>query len=172
MWVFFSAAIVEAYVQGCKSRPRSRGFWFYGCAIVILFTTILALITFLFNRVIPPFSMTFSVLLACITAVAFFSLSYGILFPGKPSQPASTTGNYPVTQLEEVFRKHRLSRRETEIARLMVEKGLNSEGIAELIFIAPVTVKNHITNIYKKCNVNNRAEFMALFIPLYSSLLN
>ena len=164
IWVFFSAAIIEAYVQGCYENSRFRGFWFYGLSMMVMFTTILALFAFLLNRFIPPFSTEFSVLLACLTAAAFFLLSFNILFPIKLRQLVNTPVEYPVLELEEMFLKYGLTKREAEIAQLMLKEGLDSKKIAERIFIANITVKNHITGIYRKFNVKNRAEFMSLFL--------
>jgi len=53
--------------------------------------------------------------------------------------------------------KSPLSERESEILQLLCD-GLNYKAIAEDKFISPATVKTHIKNIYRKLEVNNRAE--------------
>ncbi len=56
---------------------------------------------------------------------------------------------------------HDLSARELEVLRLMA-KGNTNEEIAEALVIAVGTVKNHVTNIYRKLpNVNTRSEAVA-----------
>jgi DNA-binding NarL/FixJ family response regulator len=50
-----------------------------------------------------------------------------------------------------------VSRRELDIMRL-VAKGKSNQEIAELLFISPFTVKNHVHNILKKLKVSNRMQ--------------
>lgn len=52
-----------------------------------------------------------------------------------------------------------LSRREREVYYLIF-KGKTNKEIADSLFVSTGTVKNHITSIYKKLNVTNRAEFL------------
>jgi DNA-binding NarL/FixJ family response regulator len=52
---------------------------------------------------------------------------------------------------------YRLSEREKEILRLMVE-ALNYKAIAEKAFISYETVRTHVKNIYKKLHVTSRNE--------------
>ncbi len=57
--------------------------------------------------------------------------------------------------------EHDLSARELEVLRLMA-KGNTNEEIAETLVIAIGTVKNHVTNIYRKLpNVKTRSEAVA-----------
>jgi DNA-binding NarL/FixJ family response regulator len=53
--------------------------------------------------------------------------------------------------------KNPLSERETELLQLLCD-GLNYKAIAEDKFLSPQTVKTHIKNIYRKLEVNSRAE--------------
>ena len=50
-----------------------------------------------------------------------------------------------------------LTRREIDILPLLAE-GLSNKEIAARLYIAPVTVKTHLQNIYKKLNAKNRIE--------------
>jgi DNA-binding NarL/FixJ family response regulator len=50
-----------------------------------------------------------------------------------------------------------LTPREIEILPLLAQ-GLSNKEIAARLYIAPVTVKTHLQNIYKKLNTKNRIE--------------
>jgi len=50
-----------------------------------------------------------------------------------------------------------MSNRELDILRL-VAKGKSNHEIAELLYISPFTVKNHVHNILKKLKVKNRMQ--------------
>jgi len=52
-----------------------------------------------------------------------------------------------------------LTNRESEIIPLLIE-GLSNEDIATRLFISPHTVKNHVTNIFRKAGVANRFELL------------
>lgn len=58
-----------------------------------------------------------------------------------------------------------LSRREKEILRLIAEGRDNTE-IAEALFIAEQTVKNHISDIYFKLGVHDRGKIMRMVADL------
>lgn len=50
-----------------------------------------------------------------------------------------------------------LTKREYEVLTLIAE-GLNNREIAEKLFISEKTVKNHVSNIFKKLDVNDRVQ--------------
>lgn len=52
---------------------------------------------------------------------------------------------------------HLLSRREIEVLELMAE-GLSNRAIAETLFIADPTVKNHVSRILDKMHMNDRTQ--------------
>lgn len=54
-------------------------------------------------------------------------------------------------------RMRNLTRREQEVLGLIAE-GMNNREIANHLFISEKTVKNHVSNIFKKINVNDRTQ--------------
>ncbi|MEO1513718.1 MAG: response regulator transcription factor [Bacteroidota bacterium] len=54
-----------------------------------------------------------------------------------------------------------LSKREIEILQQLVN-GKKYKQIAEKLFISPLTVKKHVSNIYEKLHVSNRAQVIQL----------
>lgn len=53
--------------------------------------------------------------------------------------------------------KDKMTRREYEVITLIAE-GLNNKEIAEKLYISEKTVKNHVSNIFKKINVSDRTQ--------------
>ncbi len=49
-----------------------------------------------------------------------------------------------------------LSSREAEVLRLAA-RGLSNDEISRALFVSSSTAKNHLSNIYRKIDVNNRA---------------
>lgn len=58
-----------------------------------------------------------------------------------------------------------LTEREISILKLMMD-GLNNRKIAEKIFISEGTVKNYVSEIYRKFNVKNRSELLSYLIEI------
>ncbi len=58
-----------------------------------------------------------------------------------------------------------LTPREAEVLAL-IATGMTNAEIAKQLFISPHTVKNHVTNIYKKLEVDDRTQ-MALWAIAY-----
>jgi DNA-binding NarL/FixJ family response regulator len=50
-----------------------------------------------------------------------------------------------------------LTKREQEVARLVAGGATNRE-IAQVLFLSPKTVERHVSNVFKKVGVRNRAE--------------
>ena len=55
-----------------------------------------------------------------------------------------------------------LTRREHEVLKL-VSEGANNKKIAEQLFLSEITVKSHISKIFKKLNVKNRTQAVLLY---------
>ena len=66
-----------------------------------------------------------------------------------------------VEPTEQHFKNFTLTEREKEIA-LVLSKGYSYKKISEDLFISIPTVKTHASNVYKKCEVKNRAELILL----------
>jgi DNA-binding NarL/FixJ family response regulator len=60
------------------------------------------------------------------------------------------------------------SKREHELLILLTQ-GETNQQISKKLFLSIGTVKNYISRIYKKLNVNNRPELMALLYGLQNS---
>ncbi|AXM89140.1 DNA-binding response regulator [Anoxybacillus ayderensis] len=58
---------------------------------------------------------------------------------------------------------HLLTRRECEVLQLLVD-GKSNKGIADALFISEKTVKNHVSNILQKLNVNDRTQAVVVAI--------
>jgi LuxR family maltose regulon positive regulatory protein len=69
--------------------------------------------------------------------------------PSEPDAPTRRFVGHPA--------KNILTRRETEILPLLAE-GLSNKEIGDRLYIAPVTVKKHLQNIFKKLDARNRLE--------------
>jgi len=154
-WAIFTVAIIECY---------SAGWWFYGFASVIYFTNIFSYVGPLINRVLPH-GTEFTVLFLLITAAVFIFLVSKVLFP--KTQKIETGGKLvSIPAFTDIFKENNLSERETDIANLIVNEGLNNEEIAKKLFLAPITVRQYASQIYRKFNVNDRTEFMAAIMRM------
>ena len=165
VWVVFTVAVVERY---------HGSFWFYGIAAAIYFTNGFSFLGTLIAETISP-RMEFIVLLMGLLAASLVFLTFRVLLhkPVKSDETQAVPGTHiAVSQpdilqdFEDYYRQHGLTNREKEIADLMVLHGLDNNDIAERLFITPITVKEHISNIYRKFKVHKRHEFMALFLKL------
>ncbi|GGF31206.1 MULTISPECIES: response regulator [Halobacillus] len=70
---------------------------------------------------------------------------------------SDTSSNEAFRTIE--YRKplHLLTRRECEVLQLLAD-GQSNRGVAESLFISEKTVKNHVSNILQKMNVNDRTQ--------------
>lgn len=67
------------------------------------------------------------------------------------------------TKLEIRRPLHLLTRRECEVLQLLTD-GKSNRGIGEALFISEKTVKNHVSNILQKMNVNDRTQAVVVAI--------
>ena len=65
-------------------------------------------------------------------------------------------------------KKFELTNRELQILQ-HVAKGRNYQQIADVLFISPKTVRNHIENIYKKLHVHNKVD--AVLVAMKNKLI-
>jgi len=161
-WVVFTTAIVELY---------SGGFWFYGISTAIFFSVVFAFLSPLISPFVPhtkEFRALFIIIAVVFSMlIALRWLLLPILPHYKTTQREKTTpAPFETTNLDDIFKQHELSKRETEVANLMLKEGLGKNEIGERLCIAPGTAKIHISNIYQKFDVINRGEFMALFVKI------
>lgn len=61
-----------------------------------------------------------------------------------------------------IYAKYKISKREIEVIELIID-GKKSNEIKDELFISYHTVKNHISHIYEKLNVNSRNELIHFF---------
>ena len=84
----------------------------------------------------------------------------------KEYRRLSNEKNYPNESnlpTELVLPLHLLTRRECEVLQLLAD-GNSNRAIGETIFISEKTVKNHVSNILQKMNVNDRTQAVILAI--------
>ena len=75
-------------------------------------------------------------------------------------QPTGSGGRS--NALEEVFARFRITRREQDVVRGILEGRSNAE-IAKAFFISEKTVETHVYNIYQKTGVRSRIQLLNLF---------
>ena len=75
---------------------------------------------------------------------------------------AGNSGGYS-SQIEIRRPLHLLTRRECEVLQLLAD-GKSNRGIGEALYISEKTVKNHVSNILQKMNVNDRTQAVVVAI--------
>ncbi|NPD48064.1 response regulator transcription factor [Lentimicrobium sp. S6] len=63
---------------------------------------------------------------------------------------------------DDLIKEFGITKRESEIILLLCDGKTNKE-IAEELFIAPLTARDHISNIYRKVKVKNRVQLVNQF---------
>ncbi len=62
-----------------------------------------------------------------------------------------------ISRLQERHKEERLTYREIDVVELVC-KGMSNQQIANKLFLSEKTVKNHLTNVFRKLNVNDRTQ--------------
>lgn len=65
--------------------------------------------------------------------------------------------------LDQIYNKHGISQRERDIAELLIQ-GKSNKEIADSLYIAPNTVKNHIHSLFQKLQVKSRLQLVNFFL--------
>jgi DNA-binding CsgD family transcriptional regulator len=65
--------------------------------------------------------------------------------------------------LGQIYDKHGISQRERDIAELLMQ-GKSNKEIADSLYIAPNTVKNHIHSLFQKLQVKSRLQLVNFFL--------
>ncbi|WP_097678001.1 response regulator [Bacillus massilinigeriensis] len=76
-------------------------------------------------------------------------------------ETASTSQYVPKVDIRRPL--HLLTRRECEVLQMLAD-GKSNRGIGESLFISEKTVKNHVSNILQKMNVNDRTQAVVVAI--------
>lgn len=148
----FPLVIMDLY----WNRNGSSGFWAWLLAFSIQLIRSNSIIQAgLFRNI--TIDNAYAVILLSLAAIVFFVLCYkSIAAKTEKLIPAM-----PATDIIKIFKKYNLSEREAEVAALLVREGLSNEEAGQRLFISPLTVKSHISQIYQKFGVKRRAAFLA-----------
>jgi DNA-binding CsgD family transcriptional regulator len=158
--IVFLFAVLDLYWE-----RKAAGYWAWLLGISMhLFRVLAGGQIGLFSSI--PVNNRYAVLLLSLAVIVYFALSLKLV-KLQPSPTAITTlpagtnaaAITPSAAPEESFREHKLSKREAEIAHLVLQ-GLSNREIAEKLCVQEDTVKKHVYSIYDKYKVNRRTEFM------------
>lgn len=75
----------------------------------------------------------------------------------QPKLAAELIKEFNKPKVMKVKSENELTQREYEVIALIAD-GLNNKDIAERLFISEKTVKNHVSNIFRKINVSDRTQ--------------
>lgn len=114
--------------------------------------------------------ITFDIYLG-VVAVAFLLVGIIVGMKGRSRVSAPPASTDPATQISDVIPAfqpeeaprtpdHDLSKRELEVLAGLVH-GMTNQQIADHLFVSPNTIKTHVSNIYRKLDVERRAQAVA-----------
>lgn len=75
----------------------------------------------------------------------------------QPKLAADLVREFSSTKIYKASSENDLTRREYEVLSLIAD-GMNNKDIADKLFISEKTVKNHVSSIFRKINVNDRTK--------------
>ena len=177
-WAVFTVALIELFIPGKKDLHNN--YCFYLLAGAIHFTNILISLSPAISRHIP-IGTGYSVWIIGIAAVALALLSISVIVPKHTNYGIAKSNNakysgeeaeafwqdIPIdVSFDDIFKEHELSKRESDVAGLILKEGLGTKEIGLRLFISTHTVNSHIKKIFQKFDVNSRAEFMSRFVLL------
>ncbi|MCL2067301.1 MAG: helix-turn-helix transcriptional regulator [Treponema sp.] len=170
-WAVFTVALIELFLPAKQVWHNS--FCFYILAGIIHFTNIIISLSPIISRHIPP-GTGYSVWIIGIAAMALILLSVIALIPNQitKNKEQKTEGETAqrsipdISSFEDIFNKYGLSKREIEVAGLILTEGLGTREIGKRLFITTDTVNSHIKKIFQKFDVNSRTEFMSRFVSV------
>ena len=117
---------------------------------IILGIVIIAGILELFSHIILIMITSFMALLINPLSIFLFVKYHDIRYKKKENN------------FDKLIKQYNITDREAEIIQFVCEGKTNKE-IAEKIFLSPLTVRDHLSNIYKKTNVDNRLKLSNIF---------
>lgn len=132
-------------------HPSAYRLWIVLAAVIVVSILLYAVLFFvnpdLFLQYVDILMIVFFV--SNVAYTAFFALSYRFDSVDRPDTA-------PVS-FEALSRSHGISKREYEII-MLVSEGHSYAKIGELIFISPNTVRNHVSNAYRKLGIENKIQ--------------
>jgi len=153
-----SAVYIFMHSGSMKNRGRQKSLNSFAL-VLFVFTVFLGLITLggLFNWTSTNEQMVL------LSLVVFLFNVYMVIYIRHFFNKYHT--NYMIvstSKFDTLIEKYNISKREKEIIELLC-KGKTNKEIGEELFIAPLTVRDHLYNIFQKTKVKNRLELANLF---------
>ena len=141
-------------------RLRASAAWFYGVVAAFNLFVCFAVDKL---RVFVPSLFTSPLVLGVLYCVALVVLAVlfnrsSVIYAIQP-QPADQRASRISEAVKNVGRDAKLSAQESAVLRYALE-GASTAHIAEELFIAPGTVRVHMSNIYRKVGVHTREELL------------
>ncbi len=168
-WLVFSVhfllflSMIYLALQMLLKKPDNPVFrkdYTLGFAWMILIYAVLTLALRLINTPYQRIHEDIQMLGLGITDTLFNLANIFIL--GRMLKTSDPVNKGDINSLQDLFEKYGISPREQEVV-LLICKGKTNKEIAEELFISPITVRDHNSNIYRKTGVKNRTQLAGLF---------